>query len=446
MITRLFVANRGAVAHRIVRSCRTLGIDTRVPFTPSEANAPFVEAAGAGVPLPEPPPNPYLDGATLIQLAKQQRCDAIHPGYGFLAEQADFAAAVRAAGLIFVGPSTELIAELGDKANARRRLASLGLPVFKGSPPLRDETELAQWADRLGLPLLIKPVAGGGGIGMRLVRDRAQLASEFATARRLAAATFTDDRVFLERFVERGRHIELQLLGVGDGKVVAFGERECSVQRRQQKLIEESPAPGISGPELDVLTARAVTAFEQLGYESLGTLELLRDEAGAYGVLEVNTRLQVEHGVTEAVYGTDLVALQLRAAVGEQLDAPGPPRGHSIEARIYAEDTIRQLPSTGTLSELRWPRMTGIRVEPAYGQGQSLGPHFDPLLGKLISWAPGRDLAIGQLRTALKALRVEGVQTNVRQLEAILGSDRFASGRWTTDQLDGRPRIAQSLS
>lgn len=435
MFRRLLIANRGAIAGRIVRACQSLGVTSVVVYCPADRQAPFVSAAAEAHPLPEPPPNPYLDATQLIATARRLRCDAVHPGYGFLAEDPEFAAAVSAAGLTFIGPTAAQIRLLGDKVAARERLRQAGLPVFAGSAPLASLADAQRAAEQMGLPLLLKPIAGGGGIGMQRVYDLDALPEAFRRAQRLASAAFGDDRVFLERLVEDARHIELQLLASLDGAVLHAFERDCSVQRRQQKLIEEAPAPLLARSELSTLTARAVAAFEEIGYSNLGTLELLRDSQGNYGVLEVNTRIQVEHGVTEAITGLDLVALQLRLAAGEPLPAPPTINGHAIEVRITAENPATDQPSTGCLTRLDWPQLSGIRVEAGYSVGQWVTPHFDPLLGKLISHAPNRDRAIGQLRVALRAFRAEGVATNARQLEAILGSDDFAAGRWHTGRL-----------
>ena len=372
--------------------------------------------------------------------ARAQRCDGVHPGYGFLSESATFASAVAEAGLTWIGPPASQLALLGDKVAARARLAELGLPVFDGSPRLSNFDDAERWADRIGYPLLIKPSAGGGGIGMQVVRAAAALAPAFARAQQLAKGAFGDEGVFLEQLIEHARHIELQLFG--SGQVAHAWERDCTVQRRQQKIIEESPAPGLERRELEVLADRAVDAFASLDYRNLGTLELLRDAEGRYGVLEVNTRLQVEHGVTEAVTGLDLVALQLKLADGGQVPAVPTLSGHAIEVRLYAENPATGHPATGPLTRLDWPELHGVRVEPGYRSGQTVTPHFDPLLGKLISHAPDRDLAIGQLLVALRTLTVEGVSTNALQLAAILESADFQRGRWHTRRLEAEPQPA----
>ena len=432
---RLLIANRGAVAARIARACRALGIQAVALCCDAETTAPVVELADDVITLPDPPPNPYLDADALLKLARQHGCDALHPGYGFLSENAAFAQATEAAGLYWVGPPPAQLAALGDKVRARDQLEALGLPVFPGSPPLGTAADVARWAERIGYPLLVKPSAGGGGIGMQIVREAGELNAAVQQARQLAERAFGDGSLFLERLVEDARHIELQLFGA-DGQVGHAWERDCSVQRRQQKIIEESPAPGLPRAELEALLERAVQAFGQLDYRNLGTLELLRDGEGRYGVLEVNTRLQVEHGITEAVTGLDLVALQLELARGGSVPAAPALQGHAIEARIYAEDPATGFPSTGVLRRLEWPRLHGVRVEAGFTVGQAVTPHFDPLLGKLISHGPDRDLALGRLLVALDALVIDGVSTNVRQLRAVLRSDEFAAGRWHTRRLE----------
>jgi acetyl/propionyl-CoA carboxylase alpha subunit len=439
---RLLIANRGAIAARIADSCRALGITTVAPVCAVDGGAPFTVRVDRPVPVPDPPPNPYLDAAGLIALAQREDCDALHPGYGFLAEDAAFARAVADAGITFIGPTAEQIQRFGDKANARAALARAGLPVFIGSGALATLAAAEQWLEDQPLPVLLKPVAGGGGIGMQVVNDRADLPAAFERAQALAGAAFSDPRVLLEQYVAAGRHIELQLLASRSGAVMHAWERDCSVQRRRQKIIEEAPAPGIERSEIGTLAETAVGAFAELGYSNIGTLELLRGADGQYGVLEVNTRIQVEHAVTEAITGLDLVAQQLALAAGAELPGAVVPSGHAIEARLYAEDPATGFPATGSLERLDWPRLEGLRIEPGAAQGQRIGPHFDPLLGKLISSAHTRDRAIGQLRVALKALVVEGVATNQRQLLAIVESDDFAAGTWHTQRLEAQPLMA----
>lgn len=442
MFRKLLIANRGAIAARIAHSCRTLGIATVQPACALDEGAPFIDAADQVIPMTDPPPNPYLDAAGLIALAQRERCDALHPGYGFLSEDSRFAAAVAEAGMTFIGPTAEQIERFGDKANARAALARAGLPVFVGSGALESLAAAERWLADQPLPVLLKPVAGGGGIGMQVVRDRADLPAAFERAQALAGAAFGDPRLLLEQFVEAGRHIELQLLASNSGTVMHAWERDCSVQRRRQKVIEEAPAPGLERGEIAALADSAVAAVAELGYSNIGTLEFLRGTDGRYGVLEVNTRIQVEHAVTEAITGLDLVAQQLTLAAGAELPQSVTPAGHAIEARLYAEDPATGFPATGTLTRLDWPRLHGLRVERGAAAGQQIGPHFDPLLGKLISCAPTRDRAIGQLRVALKTLVVEGVATNQRQLLAIVESDDFAAGEWHTQRLEPQPRTA----
>lgn len=438
MIARLLIANRGAIARRIVRACDALGIHSVALFSAADADAPHLAEASSSVGLPGvSAADTYLNAPAIIAAAQSCGADGIHPGYGFLAEDADFAAAVTAAGLQFVGPSADTIRLMGDKLVARNTLAELGLPIFPGSAPLTDLDQAQRAAAQIGYPLLIKPAAGGGGIGMQKVEQASDFAAAFARASQLTAAAFADDRLFLEQLITGARHIEFQLLADVHGQVQHLFERECSVQRRHQKLIEESPAPGIASATLVELAERCESALAQVGYSNLATLEMLMAPDGRFGVLEVNTRIQVEHAVTEMVTGVDLVKCQIRLAAGESLHSVLPQQpsrqGFAIEARIYAEDPLLQQASTGRLSRFVMPNMTHVRVETGYCAGQSVTPYYDPLLAKLIAWGTTRELAIGRLGVALRAAEISGVKTNIVTLQRVLTSEPFAQGRFTTD-------------
>ncbi|MFK7914697.1 MAG: acetyl/propionyl/methylcrotonyl-CoA carboxylase subunit alpha [Pseudomonadales bacterium] len=442
MFKRILIANRGAIARRIVRACEALGIESVALYSDADADAPHLLEASSSHALPGvSAAQTYLNVPAILAAVEASGADALHPGYGFLAEDAGFAEAVRATGCAFIGPHPKLLASMGDKVAARATLGAAGLPLFPGSPLLDAVAQASASAEAIGYPLLIKPAAGGGGIGMQQVASAAQLDGAVERAMRLAQSAFGDPRVFLERLVQGGRHIELQLLADEHGQVMHLFERDCSVQRRHQKLIEESPAPGIDAQRLNALAERCVAAFTSLGYNNVGTLETLMDSQQDFGVLEVNTRIQVEHAVTEMVTGVDLVASQIRLAAGARLAAVVPSdiacHGHAVEARIYAEDTRLNQASTGRLQRFGMPRMRHVRVETGYQVGNSVTPYYDPLLAKVISWAPTRELAIGRLKVALRACDIAGVQTNIALLLNVLGSDTFISGQFTTDQDPG---------
>lgn len=436
MFSRVFIANRGAVARRIVCCCEKLGIDSVAAYADIDGQAPHLAEATETARLPGYlAKDTYLNVAAIIKAAKAAGADALHPGYGFLAENAEFARAVAAAGIRFVGPDPHWIETFGEKTRARDRMAAADFPVRAGSPVLNDEGELLAAARELGFPVLLKPAAGGGGIGMAKVDTENELAAAFATARAQAAAAFGDGAVYLERWLERPRHIEFQVLGDGKTTLGVF-ERECSVQRRHQKVIEEAPAPGLDRGRLAEVEAAALAAMQ--GYDSLGTVETLFAD-DQFGFLEVNTRLQVEHGVTEEITGVDLVEAQFRVAAGESLADILPPRlttnGHAVQARIYAEDSERMLPSTGRLAVYRPPQLTGVRVDSGYAEGQWVTPYFDPLLAKVIGTGSTREEAIGRTLVGVKAFAIEGVSTNRDLLMATLGREDFIEGRLHTGMI-----------
>ena len=436
VFSRVFIANRGAVAGRIVRCCQKLGIDSVAAYADIDGQAPHLAEATATGRLPGYlAKDTYLNAPAIIEAAKAAGADALHPGYGFLAENADFARAVAAADIRFVGPQPRWIEAFGEKTRARASMAAANFPVRAGSEPLDDEGELLAAARGLGFPVLLKPAAGGGGIGMAKVGSEDELATAFATARAQAAAAFGDGTVYLERWLEQPRHIEFQVIGDGQTTLGVL-ERECSVQRRHQKVIEEAPAPGLDRDRLAQVEAAAVAALQ--GYDSLGTVETLYAD-GEFGFLEVNTRLQVEHGVTEEITGLDLVEAQLRVAAGERLTDVLPDgfeaSGHAVEARLYAEDSERLLPSTGRLSVYRPPQMTGVRVDSGYAEGQWVTPYFDPLLAKVIGTGSTREQAIGRTLVGVKAFAVEGVATNRELLRRVLGSEAFIAGRLHTGMI-----------
>ena len=431
-IESLLIANRGEIVARIARTARRLGIRTIAVHAPDDRPPDDVDLALA---IPG-----YLDADAIIDAARRSGADAIHPGYGFLAENADFAAAVERAGLTWVGPPSSAIAAMGDKAAARRIASANGVPVTPGyDGDEDDDATLIAEATRIGLPILIKPSAGGGGKGMRIVRDAALLPDELAAARREAQRAFGDDRLILERLLESARHVEVQVLFDAHGHGIHLGERDCSAQRRNQKIVEESPAPSVS-PELRArMGAAALAAGAAVGYVNAGTVEFLLTDAGDFFFVEMNTRLQVEHPVTEAVTGRDLVADQLRIASGDPLgivQAAVRWSGHAIEARLYAEDPDAGfLPAAGRVLRLHWP--DDLRVETAIREGDEVSDRYDPLLAKLIAHGRDRDEALARLRGGLERTMVLGVQTNVRFLRWLLDQPVMREGEVRTDTLAG---------
>ena len=450
----VLIANRGEIALRVIRACHRLGIRAVAVCSDADADSPHVSAADTAVRLgPAPAADSYLNVPAILSAAARAGADAIHPGYGFLAENADFARACAAAGLTFVGPSPEAIAAMGDKRAARRLAAGLGLPVLPGyDGPAQDEATLTGEAARLGYPLMVKAAAGGGGRGMRLVNGPEELATALAGARREAAAAFGNGDLLLERAVLSPRHVEVQIFGDSHGRVLHLGERECSVQRRNQKVIEESPSPAITPTLRAEMGAAAVALAAAVGYVGAGTVEFLFDEAGRFTFLEMNTRLQVEHPVTELVTGIDLVEWQLRVAAGEPLPWAQEDialTGHAIEARLYAEDPAADFQPTGG-DVLLWqpPAGEGVRVDDGIRSGSVVGGHYDPLLAKIIAAGPTRAEALRRLRRALADTVLLGLTSNLAYLRAIIDHPGFIapdtlSTRFLEEALpDWRPSVA----
>ena len=440
-IGTLLVANRGEIARRVFRTARAMGMRCVAVFADADADAPFVTEADVAVRLP----GGYLDGDAVVAAAVDAGADAVHPGYGFLAENAGFARAVTGAGLVWVGPGPEAIETMGDKLAAKAAAAAAGVPTL---PSSEDPAN----AGDVGFPLMVKAAAGGGGKGMRMVSDPADLAEAMAAARREALGGFGDDTVFLERYLPRCRHVEVQILGDTHGNVVHLGERECSIQRRHQKIIEESPSTAVDDDLRAAMGDAAVRLATSIGYCSAGTVELLLDdETGDFFFLEVNTRLQVEHPVTEDVTGIDLVREQLRLAAGEPLgysQADVSFSGHAIEARLYAEDPAAGfLPAVGTLAAFSPPAEPAVRWDSGVEAGSEVGLDFDPMLAKVIAHAPTRAEAAGRLALALERLHTGGVTTNRHFLVAALRSDAFLAGDTTTDFIERTdPSRAAALS
>ena len=442
MLDSVLIANRGEIACRVIRTARRLGLRTIAVYSDADRGALHTQLADEAVHVgPAAARDSYLDVARILQAARDTGARSIHPGYGFLSENASFARACREAGIVFIGPPEDAILRMGSKSEARRLMAAAGVPVLPGydgddQTPARLEAEAA----RLGFPLLIKPTAGGGGKGMRIVRAASELAEALAGARREAAKSFGDDRVLLERFVEKGRHVEIQVFADSLGSAVHLFERDCSLQRRHQKVIEEAPAPGLDESTRSAMGAAAVAAARTVAYLGAGTVEFLYDGREFY-FLEMNTRLQVEHPVTEMITGVDLVEWQLRVASGEPLPLAQDAirrNGHAVEARLYAEDPERGfLPSTGRLQRLRLADgVEHVRVDSGVREGNEVTVHYDPMLAKVIAWAPDRTGALDRLRAALERTEVEGVRTNARFLWEILGAEAVRSGDVSTRLLE----------
>jgi acetyl-CoA carboxylase biotin carboxylase subunit len=444
-IKRLLVANRGEIAVRVIRACRGLGISTVAVYSDADADAPHVWAADRAVRLGPPPAREsYLNVPTLLEAVEASGADAVHPGYGFLSERAHFARALEERGIIFVGPPSAAIERMGSKIGARQLMEAAGVPVVPGETPVdTSEAALVKAAERVGFPVLIKPSAGGGGIGMKIVRERESLAQAVAQARREAQAAVGEPTLYVERLVERPRHVEIQVFADHHGNIVHLFERECSVQRRHQKMIEESPCPVLSPGVRARMAEAAIAAARAAGYRNAGTVEFLLEGEGddaRFYFLEMNTRLQVEHPVTEMVVGVDLVQAQLRIAGGEPLPWTQQSlvqRGHAIECRVYAEDPSTDfLPQAGPLLLYREPQGPGIRVDSGVREGTEVSVHYDPMLAKLIVLGETREAARVRALEALGRYAVLGVRTNIPFLRAVLRHPRFVDAQVDTRFLE----------
>jgi acetyl-CoA carboxylase biotin carboxylase subunit len=435
----VLVANRGEIARRIIRTLHSLDIRAIAVHSEADIGALHVAEADESVLLGAPAPaESYLDAAKILEAAERTGAQAIHPGYGFLSENADFAQAVLDAGRGWIGPSPACIAAMSDKVNARNLMSAAGVPVAPGTTePVHDVESALAAARQLGFPLMVKASAGGGGIGMGVADDEAGLRAAFETARSRAERFFGSPEILLERYVPHARHVEVQVLGLADGTVLALGERDCSVQRRHQKVAEETPSPGITDQLRQRMFAAAVAAGRAVGYQGAGTVECLVDPAQQdFVFLEMNTRLQVEHAVTEMVTGLDLVAEQLRVAAGDPPGfdpaAPPAPTGHAIELRVYAEDPKRFLPGPGTITRWVEPTGDGVRVDAGYREGDTVSPYYDPLLAKLCAYGADRAEALDRLRTAVGGFVVEGPKVNLPFFTELLDEPSFASGDYDT--------------
>jgi acetyl-CoA carboxylase biotin carboxylase subunit len=443
VLESVLVANRGEIARRVIATARRLGIRSVAVYSEADAGLPFVREADEAVLIgPPPPAQSYLDAGAILAAARQTAAAAIHPGYGFLSENATFARQVQAEGLTWVGPTPEAIGQMGNKINARNLMHRAGVPVALGSTePVTDPSAALAEAERIGYPVMVKAAAGGGGIGMSAATGPEELQTAFETARTRAERFFGSPAILLERFIERARHVEVQIMGLADGRVVALGERDCSVQRRHQKVAEETPSPGV-GPEVrERLLAAGVRAGEAVAYRGAGTVEFLLDvRKQEFVFLEMNTRLQVEHPVTELVTGIDLVEQQFLIAAGEPVgfDPLGvAPEGHALEFRVYAEDPVRFLPSPGAITEWEQPAGPGIRVDAGYEAGNTVTQFYDPLLAKLCVHGGTRDEALGRAREAVAAFRLAGPKTNLPFHADLLANEPFVSGDYDTSVVAG---------
>ena len=442
MPDRVLVANRGEIALRVIRACHEEGLEAVAVYSDADHLAPHVRAADAAVALgPPQAAESYLNIPKLLAAARSTGCRAVHPGYGFLSERAAFAQACVDTGLVFVGPPAAAIAAMGDKTEARRRMQAAGVPIVPGSTqPVYDATAAVREARRLGFPVLLKATAGGGGKGMRRVDAESEIESAFRAAEGEATKAFGDGGLYLEKFLERPRHIEIQILADGHGRVVALGERECSVQRRHQKLLEEAPSTAVTPALRRRLATAATAAAGAVGYVSAGTIEFLLAPNGDFFFLEMNTRIQVEHPVTELVFGVDLVREQLRIALGQPMRVHAGtlhPRGHAVECRITAEDPWNGfLPASGTVSYLRVPTGPGIRWDGGVESGNEVSLYYDPLLAKLIAWGETREVALDRMRRALRELVIVGVPTSQAFHLRLLDDAEFRQGQTDIAFLD----------
>jgi len=437
MFQKILVANRGEIALRVICACKELGISTVAVYSEADRNALHVRFADEAVCIGPPRSSEsYLNIPQVISAAEITNVDAIHPGYGFLSENANFAKVCEASEITFIGPRPEIIEMMGEKDRARREVKAAGLPTIPGSDGIVEgEEQLAKEAARIGYPLILKASAGGGGRGMRVVRRQDELLAAYQTARSEAQQAFGTPDVYAEKFLEHPRHIEFQVLGDQHGKVIHLGERECSIQRRHQKLVEESPSPVIEAAQRTQLGAKVVKALEDIGYTNAGTVEFLMDQDGALYFIEMNTRIQVEHPVTELVTGVDLIKAQIRIAAGEKMEsATGAiiPSGHAIECRINAEDPSTFVPSAGRITTFQAPGGTGVRVDSAAHADAVISPYYDSLIAKLIVKGRDRAEAVGRMKRALEMFVIEGIKTSIPLHRKIFADPEFASGRFDT--------------
>ena len=450
MFRSILIANRGEIAVRIIRACRNMGIKSIAVYSKEDKDSLHVQLADRRVCIGEgPAKNSYLNMERIISAAKNTDADAIHPGFGFLSENADFVRLCKENGIAFIGPSAEVIDSMGNKSNARKTMMEAGVPVVPGTKePVYDAATGEKLADEIGYPVMIKASSGGGGKGMRVSRSKEDFEFNFNTAQRESANAFGDDTMYIEKFIENPRHVEIQIMADGHGNVVALGERDCSVQRNHQKLIEESPSPAISDEQRKKMGEIAVKAAKAAEYYSAGTIEFLRDKHGDFYFIEMNTRIQVEHPVTEWVTGIDLIREQIRIAAGKHLTYTQEDvhvHGHAIEVRINAEDTEHDFrPSPGTVTNVHFPGGKGVRIDSALFAGYQIPPYYDSMIAKLIVYDKNRELALRKLRNALGELVLEGVKTNIDYQYEIINDEDFIEGNVDTGFIERFQKKHQS--
>ncbi len=439
MFKKILIANRGEIALRVIRACRELGIGTVAVYSEADRDSLHVRFSDEDICIgPAASRESYLNIPRIVAAAEITGAEAIHPGYGFLAENAEFAEICDRSGLVFIGPTAEQIRRMGDKAEARRTMIEAGVPVVPGSKGAVDDVVTARAeAERIGFPVIIKAAAGGGGKGMRVAESADVIENTFTMARNEAAAAFNDARVYIERFVQRPRHVEIQVMGDQHGNLIHLGERDCSIQRRHQKLIEESPSPAITPETRQAMGEAAILAGRAIDYSNAGTVEFLLAESGDFFFMEMNTRIQVEHPVTEMVTGVDLVKEQIRSAAGERIGGPPKLSGHAIECRINAEDPAHDFrPSPGRITAFHAPGGPGIRIDTHVYAGYSVPPFYDSLLGKLIAYGSTREEALGRAYQALEEFIIEGVKTTIPFLREVLRHPEFVAGNVDTHFLE----------
>lgn len=438
---KILIANRGEIALRIIKTCQAMGIETIAVYSEADQNMPFVKAASKAVCIGESPVNKsYLQAEKILKTALSEKVDAIHPGYGFLSENADFARKVMEAGLIFIGPKPETIELMGDKIASRQTMEKAGVPVVPGtSTGLKSVEEACKFADSIGYPVMLKASGGGGGIGMVLCENEQALVKSFSSTKARAMSYFGSEEVFIEKYIREARHVEVQVFGDDFGNIIHLFERDCSIQRRHQKVVEESPSPFVSNQVRQKMYETAVKAARAVNYTNAGTIEFIVDEAENFYFLEMNTRLQVEHPVTELITGLDLVKWQILVAKGEPLpllQSEIKSSGHAIEFRLYAEDPVRFLPSPGNIRTLKWGKSKeGVRIDSGYEEGGTVTPFYDPMIAKCIFYGHTRKQALESARNFFENVEIEGIKTNVPLFLNILKDTDFQNGWYTTSFL-----------
>lgn len=451
MFKKVLIANRGEIARRVIRTCKRLNIQTVAIYSEADAESLHVKDADEAYCVGKPPvAQSYLNIERILEIALENSVEAIHPGYGLLSENAEFAKRCEEEGLIFIGPSADVIASMGSKLEARKTMKAAGVPIVEGvETPVKDAEEATEIAERLGYPIMLKASAGGGGIGMQLVENAEELAKAFEGNQKRAQSFFGDGTMYMERFIANPHHIEVQIIADHQGNVVPLFERECSIQRRNQKVVEEAPSPFISQETRDKMLEASVKAAKHIGYINAGTIEYLVDEDQNFYFLEMNTRLQVEHPVTEEITKLDLVEEQLKIAAQQPLSFTKESitkQGHAIEVRIYAENPSTFFPSPGTITALELPTSEGVRHECGVETGSAVTPFYDPMISKLVVWGETRDIACERLIQALKAYKVEGIQTNIPMLLKTVTHEQFLKGYTTTKFVEQfyLPQLAES--